>query len=83
MAEGGHSQASLKKELDDISRQIYEIDLKTQSFGPNNSHIPALKQAKLELQKRIVPLQVQLEILLSRRKKARRYVGIFSQGGLG
>ena len=65
MGEGGCSQTSLKRKLDDISRQIHEIDLRIQSFGPSNPHIPALKEAKLELQKRIVPLQ-------ARSKKARQ-----------
>ena len=38
MAEGGHTQASLKREIDNISKQIFKIDIKIQSFksqGPN------------------------------------------------
>ena len=71
MAEGGHTQASLKREIDDISKQIFKIDIKIQSFqsqGPNNLHIPALQEAKLELQKKIVQLQIQLELTKAQRK---------------
>ena len=32
MAEGRHTQASLKREIEDISKQIFEIDIKIQSF---------------------------------------------------
>ena len=49
MAEGGCTQASLKRESEDILKQIFEIDIKIRSFqsqGPNNPHIPALKEAK-------------------------------------
>ena len=73
MAAGRHTQASLKREIDDISKQIFEIDLKIQSFqsqGPNNPHTPALKEAKLELQKKIVQLEIQLEYTKAKRKKA-------------
>ena len=73
MAEGGRTQASLKREIEDILKQIFEIDIKIQSFqsqGPNNPHIPALKEAKLELQKKIVQLEIQLEYTRAQRKKA-------------
>ena len=73
MADGGRTQASLKREIEDISKQIFEIDIKIQSFqsqGPNNPHIPALKEAKLELQKKIVQLEIQLEYTKAKRKKA-------------
>ena len=75
MAEGGHTQASLKKEIEDISKQIFEINIKIQSFqsqGPNNPHIPALKEAKLELQKKIVQLEIQLQYTSVQRKKVRQ-----------
>ena len=48
MAEGGRTQDSLKREIEDILKQIFEIDIKTQSFqsqGPNKSHT-SIKGAK-------------------------------------
>ena len=49
MAEGGCTQASLKREIEDILKQIFEIDIKIQSFqsqGPNNPHITSIKGGK-------------------------------------
>ena len=67
--------ASLKWEIEDILKQIFEIDIKIQSFqsqGPNNPHISALKEAKLELQKKIVQFEIQLQYTRAQRKKARQ-----------
>ena len=64
MAEGGEvSQAQLKRELIQLSKEIFEIDLNIQSSRDqgNNTHIPALEATKLEIQKQIVKSQVQLE----------------------
>ena len=73
MAEGRCTQASLKREIEDILKQIFEIDIKIQSFqsqGPKNPQIPAWKEAKLELQKKILQLEIQLEYTRAQRKKA-------------
>ena len=53
--DGPISQAHLKRELEELSRQIFKIDLKIQSFRQqrNNTYIPALKAVKVELQKQI------------------------------
>ena len=50
------TQAELKRELEALSKQIIEIDLKIQQFRQqrNTQHIPVLEVAKLELQKSIV-----------------------------
>ena len=75
MAEGGSTQASLKREIKDISKQIFEINIKIQSFqsqGPNNPHIPALKEAKLKLQEKIVQLEIQLQYTRAQREKAQQ-----------
>ena len=54
MLQGGPvSQAEIKRKLDDLSKQIDEIDLKIESFIKHgyHAHIPAWQAAKIELQK--------------------------------
>ena len=73
MAEG-YTQAGLKREIDEISRQIYEIDLKIQQFStqqnPEN-HIANLQATKAKLQSDIVNLQIQLELKKAQGKRRR------------
>ena len=73
VAEGGPmSQAILKKHIDSLSAQRYQIDSEMQKFKQQSQlHIPNLEAAKLELQKQIVKEQVDLELLLAKGKKAR------------
>ena len=57
MVEGSEvSQAQLKRELNQLSKEMLEIDLKNQSFRAQsyNTHIPALEAVKFETQKTIV-----------------------------
>ena len=75
MAENGRmSQTALKRHIDSLSDQIYQIDLQVQKFKQQAQpqHIPNLDAAKKELQKQIVKVQVDLELLLAKVKNARR-----------
>ena len=74
MAQGGPSQAQLKRELEELSRQIFEIDIKIQSFSQqgNNNHIPALEAVIDEITKKIQQKQVELEIKKAQSRKSRR-----------
>ena len=58
------SQVQLIRELKELSRQIFEFDLKIQSFKQlgNNNHIPALEGAREKITKKIPQRQVKLEI---------------------
>ena len=72
-AGGGRSQKSIRQEIDEISRQIFEIDVKIQQFEQqkNNQHTPALKEARRKLQEEIVPLQIELELKKAQGKQRR------------
>ena len=64
MAKGGGvvvSQAKLKKKLDQLSSQIYQINLQIQTFKQqgNTQHIPYLEA---ELQKSVVETQIKFEL---------------------
>ena len=75
MAEGGRvSLGQLKRDLDSLSQQIFQIDLKIQQFRQQNNtqHIPNLKAAKKELQQQILQKQIALEWQQAKNKKARR-----------
>ena len=75
MAQDGEvSQAKFKRELDQLSKMIFEIDLKIQSFRAqgNNTHIPALEAAKAEIEKQILQHQVQLEYKKAQNKNRNR-----------
>ena len=64
MAKGGCvSLAQLKCELDSLSQQIFQIDLKIQQFRQQNNtqHISNLEAAKKELQQQILQKQIALE----------------------
>ena len=74
MAEGGRvSLAQLKHELDSLSQQIFQIDLKIQQFRQQNNtqHISNLEAAKKEIQKQIVQKQIDLERQQAQNKKAK------------
>ena len=63
------SLASIKRKLDEISRQIYEIDLKVQAFKKENKDILDLLEAKRLLQQDIVSLQIDYELQKAKNKK--------------
>ena len=70
----GVSQASLKRELDALLKQIYEIDIKIQQFKSqqqNHHHIPNLEAAKVDIQRKIVDKQIQLELKKAQGKRRR------------
>ena len=72
MAAGGRrSQRLIRQEIDELSRQIFEIDVKIQQFEQqkNTQHIPALKEARKKLQQEIVPLQIELELKKAQGKR--------------
>ena len=67
----GTSLAALKHKLDDLSKQIFEIDLKIQTLAQQNKQqeVSNLKAAKVQLQKDVVDLQIQYELQKVRNKK--------------
>ena len=72
MATGGLSQAALKRKIDALSRQIFEIDLKIQSFRHQEDKVEDIRNleaAKLQLQQDIVSLQINLELAKAKNKK--------------
>ena len=74
MAKGGHVfLAQLKCEIDSLSQQIFQIDLKIQQFRQQNNtqHISNLEAAKKELQQQILQKQIALEWQQAQNKKAR------------
>ena len=65
MATGGtptESLASIKRNLDKISHQIFEIDIKIQDFKKSGKDIADLEDAKCFLQQDIVDLQIKIHI---------------------
>ena len=75
MAQGDEvSQAQCKRELDQLSKEIFEIDLKIHSFRAqgNNTHIPVLEAARAEITKQIQQCQVQLELKKAQTKNRNR-----------
>ena len=72
MAMGGLSQAALKQKIESVSKQIFEIDLKIQSFRQQEDKVESvhnLEAAKLQLQQDIVSLQINLELAKAKNKK--------------
>ena len=67
----GTSLAALKRKLDDLSKQIFEIDLKIQTLAQQNKQqeVSNLKAAKVQLQEDVVDLQIQYELQKARNKK--------------
>ena len=63
------SLALIERKLDEISRQIYEIDLKVQAFKKENKDISDLLEAKRLLQQDIVSLQIDYELQKAKNKK--------------
>ena len=75
MAEEGRvSQAQLKRDLDSLSKQIFDIDLaiQRQQGSGNTQTIANLEAAKVEIQKEIVAKQIELELKQAQNKKARQ-----------
>ena len=75
MATGGRqteSLASIKHDLDEKSRQIFEIDLKIQEFNHSVRDTSDLEEAKRLLQQDIVDLQIRYELQRAKNKKRKR-----------
>ena len=78
MVEGGAnvvSKAQIKRDLEQLGKDLYNIDLqiqKAKSQG-NNHHILAnLEEAKVIIQRDVVDKQVQLELKEAQSRAARR-----------
>ena len=72
MATGGLSQAALKRKIESVSKQIFEIDLKIQSFRQQEDQVEAvcnLAAAKLQLQQDIISLQINLKLAKAKNKR--------------
>ena len=71
------SQAELKLKIDSVSKDIYFIDLELQkirqSGGNSGDRVQNLQAAKLDLQKQVVQLQVQLELKKAQSRKQRKH----------
>ena len=72
MATGGCSLASLQRKLDDLMKQIYEIDLKIQEFKRNSKDTADLQEAKRLLQQDIVSTQIEFELQKAKKKKKKK-----------
>ena len=75
MATGGRqteSLASIKRDLDEKSRQIFEIDLKIQEFNCSGRDTSDLEEAKCLLQQDVVDLQIRYELQRAKNKKKKR-----------
>ena len=75
MAEGGRvSQAQLKRDLDSLSKQIFDNDLaiQRQQGSGNTQTIANFEAAKVEIQKEIVAKQIKLELKQAQNKKVRQ-----------
>ena len=74
MTQGGQTQSNLKRKLDQLSQEIFQIDLRIQQFKQqgNLQHIPNLEAAKVKIQKDIVDTEIHLELKIAQGKKARR-----------
>ena len=73
MALGGVPQAQLKREFDQLAKEIFEIDLKILSFRSqyNCTHIPALEAAKSGLPQQILQCEIHLEHKKAQTRKRR------------
>ena len=72
MAMGGLSQAALKRKIESLSKQIFETDLKIQSFRQQEDKVEDIRNleaAKLQLQQDIVSLQINLKLAKAKNKK--------------
>ena len=66
------SLASIKCNLDEISRQIFEIDLKIQQFTMSGRDTADLEEAKCLLQQDVVDLQIQYELQKAKNRKKKK-----------
>ena len=75
MASGGRvSIASLERQISELSRQIFEIDIKIQNFKKTQTNlgkIPDLNAAKFSLQRDIVDLEIQKTLQKAKNRKRR------------
>ena len=71
MVTGGSSLASLERKLEDLSKQIFEIDLKIQQFKTQRKDTADLQEAKHLLQQDIVSTQIDFELQKAKNKKKR------------
>ena len=63
MAVRGSTQAQLKRDLDSLGRDLFNIDLQIQQLkqGAKNPHqIQTLEAAKFEIQKQVVAKEIEL-----------------------
>ena len=66
------SLASMKRDLDEKSRLIFEIDLKIQEFNGSGRDTSDLEEAKRLLQQDFVDLQIRYELQRAKNKKKKR-----------
>ena len=71
MATGGSSLASLNRKLEDLSKQIFEIDLNIQQFKTQRKDTADLQEAKRLLQQDIVSTQIDFKLQKAKNKKKR------------
>ena len=76
MVTGGSLLASLKRTLEDLSKQIFEIDLKIQQFKTQRKDTADLQEAKCLLQQDIVSTQIDFELQKAKNKKKKNLVSV-------
>ena len=74
MAQGrGPSLAELKRQLDSLSHNLLNIDLKIQQVkqgqGNNTNSLQTLEQARSQIQDQVVQKQIQLELKKAQNKR--------------
>ena len=75
MAKGGPSTAQLKREIDQLSKDLYNIDLQTQAIRqgqPSPDQITTFEATKLEIQKQVGAKEVELAKMNVRIRSAKR-----------
>ena len=75
MAEGRPSKAQLKREIDQLSQDLYNICLQLQAIRqgqPNPHRTASLEQAKVQIKQELVAKEIHLEQLNARTRMARR-----------
>ena len=66
------SLANIKQDLDEKSREIFEIDLKIQEFSGSGRDTADLEEAKCLLQQDVVDLQIRYELQKAKNKKKKK-----------
>ena len=83
MATGGkqtESLANIKQDLDEKSRQIFEIDLKIQEFSGSGRDTADLEEAKCLLQQDIVDLQIRYKLQKGQKQEEEEKLGGYHRG---